>query len=166
MAEKVVIILGSSRSKGDTAQLVQGIAQQTNWPIVDLNDYQISYYDYEHRNRTDDFLPLMRDLLFNYDTLVFATPVYWYAMSGILKVFFDRITDLLKIEKPLGRQFRGKSMAVLSCSNGDHLGDNFWLPFRKSAEYLGMHYLTDLHTVVGEKKEEEMNKFITQILEK
>ena len=30
-----------------------------------------------------------------YDTLIFATPVYWYSMSGIMKVFFDRKNDNL-----------------------------------------------------------------------
>ena len=114
-------------------------------------DYEISHYDYSHANQEDDFLDLMRRIMDEYDVLIFATPVYWYAMSGIMKVFFDRLTDLLKIEKDLGRKLRGKYMAVLSSSNGDNLGDHFWLPFRKSAAYLGMHYVGDLHTYQGKE---------------
>jgi hypothetical protein len=67
-----------------------------------------------------------------------------------MKVFFDRITDLLTIEKDLGRQLRGKSMATLSCSVGNHLGDLFWLPFSETAKYLGMNYIGNLHIVIDE----------------
>ena len=76
-----------------------------------------------------------------------------------MKVFFDRITDLLTIEKNLGRQLRGKRMAVISTSNGSHLGDQFWLPFSASAQYLGMEFLGGLHTLRG-GDEETIKKFI------
>ena len=97
-------------------------------------------------NQGDDFLPLMRRVISSYDAMILATPVYWYAMSGYLKVFFDRMTDLLHYQKELGRQLRGKSMAVITSANSDNLGEAFWLPFKASAEYLGMKYLGNLHT--------------------
>ena len=160
---KSVIIVGSSRNDGDTATLVSELKELSNWDIIDLNDYEINYYDYDHLNRADDFLPLMNELIDKYDTLIFATPVYWYAMSGIMKVFFDRISDLLTIEKPLGRRLRGKNMAVISSSNGNNLGDSFWLPFIESAEYLGMTYLENLHTIGGELNQAELNKFVRNV---
>ena len=86
-----VIILGSSRNDGDTAKVVNTLREYSNWDIIDLNDYEISYYDYEHNNSDDDFLPLMKKLIENYDTMIFATPVYWYSMSGIMKVFFGKL---------------------------------------------------------------------------
>lgn len=143
----IVIILGSSRNDGSTLKLVNSFIEYSNWDSINLNDYNFSYYDYAHKNAGDDFFPLMRKLIENYDTLVFATPVYWYSMSGIMKVFFDRFTDLLEIEKDLGRKLRGKSMAAISSSNGNNLGDSFWLPFRETANYLGMNYLGDLHMI-------------------
>ena len=130
---------------------------------VDLNDYRFDYYDYEGKNRGDDFLPLMRKLIENYDVFIFLTPVYWYAMSGIMKVFFDRITDLLSIEKDLGRKLRGKSMAALSVSLGGNLGEHFWLPFSESANYLGMNYLGHLHTFEEEDETENLKEFYTRI---
>ena len=84
-----------------------------NFELIDLNDFDISYYDYDHKNRQDDFLPLMKKLIERYKTLVFATPVYWYTMSAVMKTFFDRISDLLTIEKDLGRQLRGKNMVLI-----------------------------------------------------
>ena len=157
-----VIIQGSARSNGHTAQVVQALIRQTNWELIDLNDYQFSHYDYEHRNQQDDFLPLMRILIANYDTFVMATPVYWYSMSGLMKMFFDRITDLLTIEKPLGRQLRGKKMAAISSSGGSDLGDAFWLPFSESAQYLGMQYLGNVHTY----SEKDNTSIITAFVQK
>jgi len=143
-SNNTIIILGSSRSDGDTRKLVNHIVTQTGWEIIDLNTIDMSYFDYEHRNQNDDFIPTMEKVL-AYDNIIFVTPVYWYSMSGIMKVFFDRISDLLKIRKDLGRQLRGKSMAAISVSDSDDLNEGFFIPFILSADYLGMNYLGNIH---------------------
>ncbi|WP_432412475.1 flavodoxin family protein [Rasiella sp. SM2506] len=162
---KKVIITGSSRNNGDTKTLTNELLKKTNWDLIDLNDYKFGYYDYENKNKNDDYIKLMRKIIDNYDTLIFATPVYWYSMSGIMKVFFDRITDLLEIEKDLGRRLRGKNMAVVSCSIGNNLGDTFWLPFSETANYLGMKYIGNIHTITGKINELELDEFIMRIEE-
>jgi len=160
---KKVIIVGSSRNDGDTIKLVNEVLKIANWDLINLNDFNFSYYDYENKNRNDDYLPLMKQIIETYDTLIFTTPVYWYSMSGIMKVFFDRITDLLTIEKELGRKLRRKKMAVVSCSAGDNLNELFWHPFMKTAEYLGMEYLGNIHTISGENNNEKITEFIKAI---
>lgn len=162
MGNSTVIIVGSSRSNGNTAKIVEKISRQINADVVDLRDYSISYYDYESENREDDFLPLMASIIEKYDTLVFATPVYWYTMSGIMKVFFDRISDLLRIEKELGRKLRGKKMFVISNSDDEALDYDFYLPFRLSAQYLGLQYLGEKHLSYATIKDQE---HINSILE-
>ncbi len=142
---KKVIIVGSSRNNGNTTMIVDAIASQYDFDVVNLNNYQISYYDYESKNKEDDFLPLIKSIIEKYDTLVFATPVYWYSMSGVMKVFFDRLSDLIRIEKETGRLLRGKKVAVLSNSHDNEIDFDFYIPFRKSAEYLGMEYLGEKH---------------------
>ena len=72
--------------------------------------------------------------------------VYWYSMSGLMKAFFDRITDCLKIEKETGRKLRGKYMAAISCGSDDNEVEGFFVPFQKSADYLGMTYVGNIHT--------------------
>ena len=165
MNNKVITIFGSSRSDGDTKKLINELERLSGFECIDLNDYKISYYDYLHKNANDDYMKLMKRLIENYDTFLFATPVYWYAMSGIMKVFFDRITDLLDNEKELGRQLRKKKMAVITCSIGDNLGDNFWLPFKETSNYLGMHYIGNLHTISNQINETELKEFIRKIKE-
>lgn len=160
---KKIVIVGSSRNDGDTAILTNELIKQSKWDLINLNDYNFSFFDYEHKNREDDYLTLMEQIIKEYDTLIFATPVYWYSMSGIMKVFFDRITDLLTIQKELGRKLRGKKMAVISCSIGENLGEHFWLPFSETAKYLGMEYLGNAHTITGENNEIKIAEFINQI---
>lgn len=145
MENRKVIIIGSSRLNGNTTRIASEIANHFEIDIVNLNDYQFSYYDYDSKNREDDFLPLIKSIIEKYDTLIFATPVYWYSMSGIMKVFFDRFSDLIRIEKETGRKLRGKKIAVISNSHDNEIEYDFYIPFRKSAAYLGMEYLGDKH---------------------
>ncbi|WP_067150957.1 flavodoxin family protein [Pseudotamlana agarivorans] len=160
---KTVIISGSSRNDGHTNALTNQLVKNTNWDLINLNDYNIGYFDYDHASQGDDYLNLIRELLDNYDTIVFATPVYWYAMSGIMKVFFDRLTDLITIEKELGRKLRGKNMAVISSSHGENLGEHFWLPFQSTATYLGMNYLGHAHTISTASNDFIIENFIKSV---
>ena len=145
MENKKVIILGSSRKNGNTTRIVDEIAKEYNIDVVNLSDYNISYYDYESKNKEDDFLPLIKRIIENHDTFIFATPIYWYNMSGIMKVFFDRFSDLIRIEKETGRKLRGKKIGVISNSHDNEIEESFYIPFKKSADYLGMEYLGHAH---------------------
>ena len=160
---KKVVIVGSSRNDGDTLNLTNQLIEKSKWNIINLNDYKFSYFDYKHKNRNDDYLNLIKEIVEKYDTMIFVTPVYWYSMSGIMKVFFDRFTDLLTIEKKLGRKLRGKKMAVISCSIGENLGEHFWLPFSETANYLGMEYIGNTHTISGKENELKIIEFIEMI---
>ncbi len=146
----ILLLQGSSRSQGDTRLVIDHLRRHLAFDFVDLLDLRIGHFDYEFRHREDDFLPLMRRFTADYETLLVATPVYWYAMSGILKDFFDRISDLLKIEKDTGRLLRGKNLAMLSCSGADDRIASFGDPFLAAADYLGMKYLGDVHVWVEE----------------
>lgn len=165
--KKTVIIQGSSRSVGDTSRIVNYMAKKNGIDVIDLNTKTIGHYDYDYKNSSDDFISLMTQIISSYDTIIFATPVYWYSMSGIMKTFFDRISDLLRIHKDLGRQLRGKNMAMISTSNNDDLTKGFNMPFVESAKYLGMTYLGDIHTwVEGDTIPEDVKTKIDNFLVK
>ena len=146
---KGIIIQGSSRSNGNTFQISKILSKHFNSNIIDLNGMTINSYSYEHRFMDDDFLPTVRAIL-EFDTIIFVTPVYWYSMSGIMKNFFDRITDCLQMEKEIGRKLRGKNMIAIACGSDDIETEGFFVPFKRSAEYLGMNYLGDIHTWIEE----------------
>lgn len=143
-----VIIQASARSNGDTHRIVNELNKHNTFDVIDLKIKNVGHYEYDYSNADDDFLPLMEEIIAKYDTIVFATPVYWYTMSGILKAFFDRLSDLLHYKKELGRQLRGKNMAMISNNNYDDLKEGFSMPFKESANYLGMTYLGDTHVWV------------------
>lgn len=143
-----VIIQASARSNGDTNIIVNELNKNNNFDVIDLKTKNIGHFDYDFKNANDDFIPLMEKIIAKYDTIIFATPIYWYNMSGILKTFFDRISDLLHYRKELGRQLRGKKMAMISNNNYDDIKDGFSMPFIESANYLGMTYLGDTHVWV------------------
>ena len=103
--KKIVIILRSSNSFGNTNKVINYLNKDKQLDIIDLKTKNIDPFDYDFANSCDDFLPLMEKIITKYNTIVFATPVYWYSMSGILKYFFDRLSDLLHHKKELGRQF-------------------------------------------------------------
>ena len=167
---KTLIILGSSRGDGNTRKVVDYILENNSIDLIDLLDYKIGYYDYAYHTKGDDYLPLMHSIIPKYDTFIFATPVYWYTMSAIMKTFFDRLSDLIRIEKDLGRELRTKSIAMLSCSGHDDRNQGFAEPFILSAEYLGMNYLGDVHTFVEEEKElhkkvkKRLNTFVKKVI--
>ncbi|MEE2690700.1 MAG: flavodoxin family protein [Pseudomonadota bacterium] len=141
----VTVILGSSRRAGNTARLVDAVFRgEPAARIVDLSGYDIAPYDYGHRHGTDDFLPLARDMAES-DVVVFATPVYWYAMSAQMKTFFDRLSDLTRMDKPLGRSLAGKTMFLLATSSSPSLPDGFETPFAETARYFGMTWGGALH---------------------
>jgi multimeric flavodoxin WrbA len=149
---KTVIIQGSARSEGDTSKIVNYLANKNQFDVIDLNSKTIGHYDYDYKNEDDDFIDLITNIINTYDTIIFATPVYWYSMSGLLKVFFDRISDLIRVHKNTGRKLRGKNMAMISINNHVDLVEGFNMPFVQSAKYLGMHYLGDIHTYVEDNR--------------
>lgn len=155
-----IIILGSARSDGNTRLVAEQLAFQSGMDIVDLSALEIGYFEYDNYDRGDDFLPLIKNVV-DYELLVFATPVYWYNMSAVMKNFFDRITDLTCLHKDLGRQFRTKSMAVLSCSATQGKDEEFAIPFVRTAKYLGMEYKGHLATwLLGKAVSPEVNSLI------
>lgn len=151
---KTVIIQGSSKNNGNTNTVINYLNNENNFDIIILKTKNIGSFEYDFSNADDDFIPLMKDIIEKYDTIVFATPVYWYSMSGVLKTFFDRISDLLHYKKELGRLLKGKNMAMISNSGANDLKDGFTMPFIESASYLGMNYLGSTHAWFNENGQE------------
>lgn len=117
------------------------IAWELNIEVVDLAGQRMSSYDYDHQNRHDDFEPLMQRVL-AHDQIIFATPIYWYAVSPAMKIFLDRISDLLELPDllPAGRRLRGKKAYVVCTSISDEPSAAFVDAFRETFDYLGMHF--------------------------
>ena len=139
MANRTAIaILGSARSQGNTRLALDAVINARPIEIIDLNACRIAPYDYDHTSE-DDFATICQKIS-RHDVVFFATPVYWYAMSGILKVFFDRLTDLLKTHKHIGRALASKHVYAVVSGTDPQLPPGFETPFDLTSRYFGMAY--------------------------
>jgi len=136
-----IALFSSSRRHGNTGQLMDRIASELGIEVVDLAALRMSAYDYGHRNRDDDFEPLMQRVL-AFDRIIFASPVYWYAVSPPMKIFLDRISDFLDLPELLsdGRRLRSKTCYVVCTSIYDDVPRAFLGAFLDTFEFLGMRY--------------------------
>lgn len=134
------VLLASARPAGDTAALVRTVFANTEHALHNLLDAPLYPYSYAGHYPPDDAFAAVARQLVQHEVVVFATPVYWYAMSGLLKTFFDRLTDLVTVTKPLGRQLRGKRTFLLAVGEEETLPLGFEEPFRLTARYLEMEF--------------------------
>ncbi|AHM61282.1 NADPH-dependent FMN reductase [Flammeovirgaceae bacterium 311] len=140
-----LVLLGSARKGSDTSKLVERLFAGEKARVLDLLDYKICHYNYSGSYPPDDsFQALVQELL-AHPVLVFATPIYWYSMSGHMKVFFDRLTDLVSIAKKQGRQLKGKKVFLMAVGTDDALPEGFEVPFRRTARYLDMEFIASCY---------------------
>lgn len=138
---RVTVILGSARSDGNTAaiaqRLVEILGEQTN--VFDLSKLNIENFQYERFDDRDDFRSVVAMMLQS-QHIVFATPVYWYSMSATLKMFFDRLTDLLHDpnDRRSGRSLAGRNVWLISTGTDEGLPPGFDVPFAQTAGYFDM----------------------------
>ena len=139
----VLILMGSARSDGDTAEAARQLAAGLSGMVttVDLGLMRILPFDYAQPHQDDDFAAVV-ELILAHRTLIFATPVYWYAMSGPTKTFFDRLTDLLSPRDATrrGRSLAGREVWLLAVGTDPRLPEGFERPFEMTAAYLGMSW--------------------------
>jgi multimeric flavodoxin WrbA len=142
---KILVISGSARHQGDTERYLNQVFAGTTYRHISLIDHTVYTYDYAETYPADDgFLAIAQQLL-AYPAIVFATPVYWYSMSGRMKVFFDRMTELMHVHKAIGKQLKGKHLFLLAVSASEAMPAGFEVPFSETAGYFDMHYGGCIH---------------------
>jgi len=167
--KKTIAVIGSSRRNGNTGKLLDFISRELDIEVVDLATKNISPFDYEHKNIDDDFLPLM-DHLLKHENIIFASPVYWFAMSAQMKIFIDRMSDFLSVEelKDKGRELRNKVGYVVSTSISEEVDSSFLNSFIDTFEYLGIKYGGFVHLNCQNgfditEAEKDINSLVTKV---
>ncbi len=91
-------------------------------------------------------------------------------MSGLMKTFFHRFTDLVTTKKHLGRRLKGKSTLLLAVGADQELPNGFEIPFKLTSDYLNMSYQGCIYYSTkcqkAEEKLQEAIKLFTDKLEK
>lgn len=122
---KIVILAGSPRKDGNTEKLVDAFVkgaetsghQITRFSVIDTQVHGCLACDYCMRNEgrciQRDGMQAILDALYQADTVVFASPVYYFGLSAQLKAIIDRFYP--SAVKP----FPIKSAALLLPLGGD-----------------------------------------------
>lgn len=140
MLYQPLIVYASARKESDTKKFVELLFSEIEYECIDLLDHSIEHYNYNNDYSPEDhFLEIINTIL-HHNAIVFATPVYWYSMSGLLKLFFDRFTDLVTVHKSLGRKLKDKNVFLLAVGAEKELPPGFEVPFQSTCNYLDMFY--------------------------
>lgn len=112
----IMALLGSSRRNGNTEYLVEKALKGVKYKSIYLLDVHMEpIVDQRHESNgfddvDDEYEKLFKEFL-NQDIIVFATPLYWFGMSGQMKTFFDRWSQymwgsnlrIILLEKPISQ---------------------------------------------------------------
>jgi multimeric flavodoxin WrbA len=125
-------------------------------PIVDQRHEQGGFTAVD-----DDYEHIIQQVL-AHDILIFATPLYWYGMSGLMKNFVDRWSQSLRDQKLDFKAKMAKKQAFVLIVGGDRVYIKA-LPlvqqFQYIFEFMGMHmlgYLIGQGVKPGEIKNDQL----------
>lgn len=136
----ILVLLGAAKGHKNTLELIKELYPQSQTEVVDLNSVGLTPYSYLNRPK-DEFYNLIQKSI-RADLTILATPVYWYAMSGVMKDFIDRFSNLMSGEhKSLGESLYGKKFHLVSTGYDLKLPLGFEVPFSATAIYFGIDYM-------------------------
>lgn len=131
---KITAILGSPRKKGATSSIAGGFLETARQNGADVGSYFLNNMRFQgcqgcqgcktRHDRCvlkDDLTPVLTDMQSS-DIMVFATPVYFWDVTGQFKCFFDRTWSLVKPDyttNPLPVRLEPGKQAVWISSQGD-----------------------------------------------
>jgi multimeric flavodoxin WrbA len=122
----IAVIYGSTRKNGNTEELTEIAIQDLEVEKIYLRNYEIKpIHDQRHVDSgfspVEDDYDYLIDRMMNHDTLIFATPIYWYSMSGLMKNFVDRWSQTMRDPKfPGFKEQLGTKKAYVIAVGGDN----------------------------------------------
>jgi multimeric flavodoxin WrbA len=135
-------LLGGAASAGHETQLVQLDAVMTGF----LRDCRRCRDADGQCTIADGYEALLTGPVLDADTIVLATPLYWYGVSGILKTFLDRIFCFISAGYPgnedVQRRLVGKRLVVLLSAEESYEGSTVGV--RASMQELARYLHWDL----------------------
>lgn len=131
---KTIVIFGNSSKPDGSRMLADEVACGFGFKVLDLADYEIN-----NREINDPLIEVVEHII-HADTVIFATPVYCYSMSARMKLFMDRLTDLVRMDGELKTMLRGKR-GLLLCTGTELIAPRYFEEtFSLLLAYLGIEY--------------------------
>ncbi|WP_026676251.1 flavodoxin family protein [Fictibacillus gelatini] len=119
------VLHGSSRENGNTESIINLLLEGIEAERIYLREKNIlPIVDKRHDpegfpQRHDEYEEIAKKML-EHDTIVFATPLYWYGMSGTMKNFIDRWSESLRDpDLRFAERMKNKKMYVVIVGGDD-----------------------------------------------
>ncbi|KOY83352.1 flavodoxin family protein [Lysinibacillus macroides] len=122
----ITAFIGSSRAHSNSEHLTDVVLEGITYKKLYLKDLHIEpINDLRHDAHgfqlvEDDYDQVIEALLTS-DLVVFATPIYWYSMSGIMKNMVDRFSQAIRDERfPQLKEKLTATEAIVLAVGGDN----------------------------------------------
>ena len=96
-----LFINGSPNKNGNTVALAKKLLGDQSFETLHLADYKI--YDYGQDFSDDQFEEVLAKV-FEADTIVIGSPVYWHSINGLVRNFLDRQCCISSFKAQLRRR--------------------------------------------------------------
>ena len=158
MAKKILILSGSPKKDGNTAQLVKWFCEGAGSKGAQIEVVNTALLKYKTTGCAscrqcqkldkyecvidDEAKPVLAKMAFA-DVIVMATPLYFFSASAQLKLVFDRMFSLYKWDNEAGTMrtvLKGKTFVLIASAYEDVGLDALEKPFALTASYSGMKF--------------------------
>lgn len=115
----IAVIYGGTRQNGNTEILTEQAIQGITTEKIYLRDYKIQPIE-DLRHEEDGFRAIndeynsIIDRIMPHNILLFATPIYWYSMSGTMKNFIDLWSQTLRDDPSFKHTMANKKAHVIA----------------------------------------------------
>ena len=169
--KKILIISGSPKKNGNTASLVDWFSEGARSGGADIEIDLAAFLktktngclscrscqksDKYECAVNDDVKPVLKKMA-EVDVIVMATPLYFFGASAQIKIVFDRMFSLYKWDNTadtIKTVLKGKTFVLLASAFEDVGLDALEKPFKLTADYTGMKFLSLLVPNAGESGE-------------
>jgi len=156
--KKIMVISGSPKKDGNTRALIDEFIKGVRSNDAEIEVIHAAFLRYKTNgclscrlcqrsdkfecNISDDATPVLKRMV-DVDTIVFATPLYFFSASAQIKMIFDRMFSLYKWDNTAGTMvtpLEGKGLVVIASAFGDMGLDALEAPFKLTAAYTHMPF--------------------------
>jgi multimeric flavodoxin WrbA len=169
--KKVLIISGSPKKKGNTEKLVEWFSEgatgkgavvtvvraaELKSKVMGCQSCRACQKQMEYGCVfKDDVADVLLKMIAS-DVVVMATPLYFFSMSAQMKAIMDRMFSLYKWDNEtdtMETKLKGKTLVLLASAYEEAGLKELEAPFRLTADYTGMPFLSLLVPNAGESGE-------------
>ncbi|OQA02046.1 MAG: putative NAD(P)H-dependent FMN-containing oxidoreductase YwqN [Planctomycetes bacterium ADurb.Bin401] len=166
MAKKIIVLNGSPKKDGNTSVIVKWFADAIG-SAADIEIINTAFLKYKvngciscrkcqkiekYECCIDDDGKTVLAKMGVADVIVFATPLYFFGASAQIKLVMDRMFSLYKWDNEAGTMqtpLKGRTMVVLASAFEDIGLEALEKPFKLTAEYTGMEFVSVLAANAG-----------------